>query len=153
MNIMFMTKFKDGSFTDFEQKILNGLPNSYDLKHLLVTGEVLPRRLEKLHTIRRSARMKKGTKLSLRTWSGLPYRSKQLKFADVVCAGVQKIHIWQDSFGGRYVVIDDRDEILPDAVVERLAVNDGFDNVDQFFSWFGWDFTGYIIHWHEGLKY
>jgi hypothetical protein len=149
---MFMTKFKDGSFTDFEQKILNGLPNNYDLKHLLVTGVVLPRRPEKLHTIRRSARMKKGTKLSLRVWTGLPYRSPQRMFVETECTGVQKIHIWQDSFGGRYVVVDDRDEILSDGMVERLALNDGFENVDQFFSWFGFEFTGYIIHWHD-LKY
>jgi hypothetical protein len=140
---MFMTKFKDGSFTNFERKIIDGI--DFGTK---VGSTFTP----KLHTIRRSARMKKGTKLSLRVWTGLPYRSPQRMFVETECTGVQKIHIWHDSFGGRNVVIDDRDELLSSEQIEKLALNDGFDNVDQFFSWFGWDFTGYIIHWHD-LKY
>lgn len=141
MTIMFMTKFKDGSYTNFEEKIRLSL--------LLDGGGYFS---PKKHTIRRSGRVKPGQKLSMRQWAGLPYRSKQVEFAKGECTGVQKIHIWHDSFGGRYVVIDDRDELLPDEKIKELAINDGFDTIDQFFSWFGWDFTGYIIHWTD-LKY
>ena len=148
MNIMFMTKFKDGSFTNFENKIISGINGG---EEMAPNGEYIKIQ-PKLHTIRRTARMKEGTKLSLRVWTGLPYRSPQRAFMETVCTGVQKIHIWHDSFGGRHVVIDDRDEFLTDDQVKALALNDGFENVDQFFSWFGWDFTGYIIHWHD-LKY
>ena len=153
---MFMTKFKDGSFTNFEDKIIKSIDPDYKnqlaYRNLILNGIVMPIICPKKHTIRRSARMKVGTKLSMRQWTGLPYRSKQREFARGECTGIQKIHIWQDSFGGRYVVIDDRDEILTDNQVSRLAVNDGFETVDQFFSWFGFDFTGYIIHWSD-LKY
>lgn len=33
-----------------------------------------------------------------------------------------------------------------------LAINDGFDSVEDFFAWFNKDFTGKIIHWTD-LKY
>ncbi|MBS9773832.1 MAG: hypothetical protein KGV59_01565 [Tenacibaculum sp.] len=36
--------------------------------------------------------------------------------------------------------------------IEKLAINDGFDSVDDFFEWFNEDFTGKIIHWTD-LKY
>lgn len=35
---------------------------------------------------------------------------------------------------------------------DKLAVNDGFESVHQFCSWFDKDFTGKIIHWTD-LKY
>lgn len=33
--------------------------------------------------------------------------------------------------------------------LEKLAINDGFDSVEQFFQWFNEDFTGKIIHWTD----
>lgn len=36
--------------------------------------------------------------------------------------------------------------------IEELAINDGFDSVDQFFAWFNKDWKGKIIHWTP-LKY
>lgn len=36
--------------------------------------------------------------------------------------------------------------------IEVLAINDGFDSVEDFFSYFNKDFTGKIIHW-TNLKY
>ena len=149
MNIMFMTKFKDGSFTGFREKILKGFypvsrKDNIDLiVHRIVNPPII---WPKLHTIRKSGRIRLGMKLSLREWSGLPYRSKQDIIIDTNCKLVQKIRVCQNSFG-RFVYIDDREEPLPEPEVERLARNDGFENADQFFSWFGFDFSGHIIHW------
>lgn len=33
--------------------------------------------------------------------------------------------------------------------VEILALNDGFESLEQFFKWFNKDFTGKIIHWTD----
>jgi len=133
-----MTKFKDGSFTNFVPKIQASINDD--------TFTILP----KHHTIRRSGRVKKGMKLSMRIWTGVPYRSAQDEFAKGECTGTQKIHIWQDHFGGRHVVIDEK--MLTDDEIVKLAINDGFDNINQFFSWFGWEFEGTIIHW-AGIMY
>ncbi|MDO3641955.1 hypothetical protein [Mucilaginibacter sp. L3T2-6] len=42
--------------------------------------------------------------------------------------------------------------VLSDAAVKQLAINDGFDTVADFFAYFNTDFTGKIIHWTD-LKY
>lgn len=39
-----------------------------------------------------------------------------------------------------------------DDFVLQLAQNDGFDTIEDFFAYFGKDFTGKIIHWTD-LKY
>lgn len=39
-----------------------------------------------------------------------------------------------------------------DIDINNVAVNDGFDSVQQFFNWFDRDFTGKIIHWTD-LRY
>lgn len=36
--------------------------------------------------------------------------------------------------------------------IEELAINDGFETVEDFFAYFNKDFTGKIIHWTD-LKY
>jgi len=36
--------------------------------------------------------------------------------------------------------------------MEQLAINDGFDCIDDFFAWFNTDFTGKII-WFVDKKY
>ena len=33
--------------------------------------------------------------------------------------------------------------------LKELAINDGFDSVEQFFQWFNEDFEGQIIHWSD----
>jgi len=153
MTIMFMTKFKDGSFTNFVPKICKSLDPQFnekrDLTEMMTSGKVLPHVFPKHHTIRSGTakHVKTGTKLSLRIWKGLPYRSPQEEFANAECTGKHKIHIWQDHFGGRHVVINEK--MLGTEEIERLAINDGFDNVNQFFSWFGWEFEGVIIHWTD----
>ena len=48
------------------------------------------------------------------------------------------------------VIIDGK--TLSRSETMRLAKNDGFNSLDEFFAWFNKDFTGTIIHW-SNLKY
>ena len=34
-------------------------------------------------------------------------------------------------------------------MIEQIAINDGFDSVDDFFAWFKDDFEGKLIHWTD----
>ena len=44
--------------------------------------------------------------------------------------------------------VDPDDDIADDIVnMTRLAVNDGFDGLKEFFQFFDRDFSGKIIHW------
>lgn len=124
----------------------------------------------KHHTIRRDEkdRWKPGNNIHF----VINNRTKnRFQFAPVVkCESVQKIEIYnlgetadvpmsysieKDDNGRFYdhayaVWVDD--ELLGSYGVERLAINDGFDSVEDFFAWFNEDFQGKIIHW-TGLKY
>lgn len=75
-------------------------------------------------------------------------------FEDSVCVGVQSLteegittlcfyDKTPDGYKQRWNGTD---------LIEKIAINDGFDSVDDFFSWFKDDFTGKIIHW-TNLKY
>lgn len=48
------------------------------------------------------------------------------------------------------VIVDDRAISMNDTI--RLAKNDGFNNIAEFFTFFPDDFSGVIIHWTD-LKY
>lgn len=88
-----------------------------------------------------------GDELSLRTWTGLPRRSKQEILGDVMCASVQLI------------IMDDPDSIevsvngewLSDRAKESLAQADGFSNFAEMCELFskmhGFPFYGEIIKW------
>lgn len=96
----------------------------------------------------------------------------RFQFVPVIkCVSVQKIEIvWRDGglIPGRTanVFIDNtkeigrynekdkiwRDRVKVDRSLEALAINDGFESVEDFFSYFNTDFTGKIIHWTD-LKY
>jgi hypothetical protein len=145
MNIMFMTKFPDGTPTDFVGKIIQSCLN--------VPGEYVPYRIAKLHTIRQSKRIKKGMRLSMRYWKDKPYRSPQVEFCEAECLATQDISIrWigDDNVKYPFVIIDEY--CLEDDEVKRLAINDGFDSVEHFWKWFNKDFEGQIIHWTD-LRY
>jgi len=106
--------------TDFENKIKKG---------------------EKLHTIRWDSkkRWKIGNKIHFSTGVRT---SKYNCFKEGICKGIQEIEIkdrdvWIDG------IICTFDE------VEYLSINDGFDSIEDFWSWFDQysPFTGKIIHW------
>ncbi len=103
----------------------------------------------KLHTIRedKKDRWKAGNKIH----PVINNRSKkQLQFAPVMpCKSVQQIHIeWKN--GKCMVFIDSHALFLNEC--EVLAVNDGFENFEEFKQYFATDFCGKIIHWTD-LKY
>ena len=88
----------------------------------------------KRQTIRASARCKPGDALSLRRWSGRPYRSKQEVVLETTCTSVEAVRI-------------DHTE----HPTEELARADGFDGVGEMLQWFeyhhGLPFDGWIIRW------
>lgn len=51
-----------------------------------------------------------------------------------------------------YVEVVVGSNVLDIKEIEKLAVNDGFENVADFFAYFNEDFKGKIIHWTD-LKY
>lgn len=111
----------------------------------------------KPHTIRedKSNRWKEGRVIQFFEWEGKPYRSKQVKITKAVCKSVQNIEIvWKDPDGLRYPT----PSIFVDGLwivgeeKKRLALNDGFGSLMDFYAWFDKDFTGKIIHWTD-LRY
>lgn len=95
----------------------------------------------KTTTIRKRARCKFGDTLSLRRWTGRPYRSKQDVIAQAVCRSVKGIVITES-----HVEVDG---ILVDGT--KIAVKDGFTCQPELESWFrevhGIPFYGSIIEW------
>jgi uncharacterized protein YqfB (UPF0267 family) len=90
-------------------------------------------------------------------------RPNRFQFAPVVkCVSAQKIEIQTlstpfypcrysiDSNNHKLVMIDDK--IVFVDIIKEIAINDGFDTVEDFFGYFDKDFTGKIIHWTD-LKY
>ncbi len=108
--------------TNFEKKITTGI---------------------KLHTIRwdEKNRWKAGQKIHFSTGS----RTNQYNcFKEGVCTGTQRIEIKD-----RNICVDDRE--LSQDEIHRLAQNDGFDSMDDFWAWFDQysPFVGKIVHWTE----
>lgn len=105
----------------------------------------------KHHTIRPNSRFKPGDMASLRVWSGAPYRSKQIEFAQVEVKKVWRVEI------GEFWWIDNN--ILEHNQVVELAKNDGL-IYDDFVSWFNIHpkkkeqvFRGQIIAWSNEINY
>ena len=100
----------------------------------------------KLHTIRwdQNERWKQGRKIHFATGSRTPNYNC---FKEGICSGVQDIEII-----GRKIYIDGN--LLDEIIIQELAINDGFDSVDDFWWWFDQynPFEGKLIHWSE-LRY
>lgn len=107
--------------------------------------------MPKHHTIRAGSRFKPGEMASLRVWSGAPYRSKQIEFAQVEVKKVWSVEIsefwWVDN------------KILEHGQVVELAKNDGL-SYDDFVNWFNIHpkkkeqvFRGQIICWNPDIDY
>lgn len=116
----------------------------------------------KLHTISEDlkGRWKVGMNIHPVIKPGGRY-SKPFQFAPVIkCVSVQCIQIVLNNYpfesigdpkwtihsvlvGGKELNIEQ---------VQQLAINDGFDSVEDFFAYFDKDFTGVLIHWTD-LKY
>jgi hypothetical protein len=155
-----------GEETFFQQKIYASMhpnlcavgtpenPIKYPIKILL-------RPEPKIHTIRGSYDLwkKRADKinageavLSLRQWSGEPYKSKQKEFLQLEKVGIQHAKILTGSIApgfpkGTATFIDG------DARnIHEVAKNDGL-SVDDFCKWFKKDFEGCVIHFTQNFRY
>jgi hypothetical protein len=104
---------------------------------------------DKLQTIRKTARCKPGDTLSLRRWTGKPYRSKQEVLREASCRAVTPVRIGLEVIrvGG-----DDRSvKYLPPSEAHAFAIRDGFRNWAEMRDWFdsvhGLPFVGWLIEW------
>jgi hypothetical protein len=121
--------------------------------------------MPKGHTVRIGNHWKAGDMASLRVWSGLPYRSKQIEFAQVEIKKVWafelrpvKVHLAREIEIYGFI----NDELVTKPEAKLLASNDGL-TVEDFESWFCPDgtkfilslpiFTGQIICWSDKINY
>ena len=105
-----------------------------------------------IRKIRKRGNPKLGDVLSLRRWTGKPYRSKQEVIKNVVCTDVNPIFItkqntivWHgSSFNHPGQVIGDN---------RNIAIEDGFASCSDMLDWFekthGLPFMGNLIRWEE----
>jgi len=174
MTLGFMQRFpwkvdKQPVPTHFREKILalDSL-NDVDLGSIRLVS--IPLHKPKVHTIRLDPhnRWKAGRKIEM-VYRGAGYRiidhfNKGIPELEK-CVSVQLIQLWwtgalaptqeeRDNGVGHQIklncIVDGRR--LTDEQLTTLAINDGFNSLDQFKKWFKEDFYGRIIHWAD-LKY
>ncbi len=97
----------------------------------------LVREGKKVQTVRKKARCKPGDELSLRRWSGKPYRSKQEILRTALCVKITNVQI--------------HDGPISNDWAEDFARCDGFASFKEMQDWFrkthGLPFVGEIITW------
>ncbi len=112
-----------------------------------ITNTVAP----KIHTIRRDEfnRWKAGYDIHFVINNRTPQR---YQFAPVVkCTSTQEINIvyWYNpktqAFDSPKTYVDGKE--LDNTVLLKLATNDGFDSISDFYAYFKGSFNGKIIHW------
>lgn len=95
-------------------------------------------------TIRGKARCKQGDVLSLRLWTGKPYRSKQRELFRVECQATAAVRIYHDRISLDGMVCTERER---DAIVKR----EGFGSWEAMREWFdtvhGLPYSGEMIIW------
>lgn len=112
--------------------------------------------MPKGHTIRAGSRFKPGDMASLRVWSGAPYRSKQIEFAQVEVKKTWDIEINVKQTSP--VILINGKLLTYDAGLVLIA-NDGLTAAD-FIGWFSIhpkrkceSFRGQIICWDDSINY
>lgn len=102
----------------------------------------------KTTTIRAAARCKPGDMLSLRRWSGQPYRSKQTVLREAVVESISRVYIGE--FCGLVKMLVDGVDQGTAAAVARA---DGFESPAEMATWFeqthGLPFEGDLIRWGD----
>lgn len=92
---------------------------------------------------------KAGDKISLRMWTGKPYRSKQQVLRESVISAVEKISICDT---GRELLVSVGNQSLTPEELNAFAVADGFKNAIEMCRWFndthGLPFEGVVIKWY-----
>jgi len=103
----------------------------------------------KIHTIRedKNNRLQVGTKIHFTVGNRTKNR---FQFAPIVpVVSVQDIWIIHTKNDKQFLVYNNYWQQLTPIQVENLAINDGFDSVDDFWAFFNKDFMGKIIHWTD----
>ena len=170
MILGFKTKTDEGKPTLFPEKVLQCLMSQVWSKVVdwheimkdspygqMAVGTFTP----KLHSMREDIhdRWKAGRMIDF--FTGV--RTKQAyRFAPrVPVVSVQKVEIEPTEWTTRlcYELKDGRifqvrvdGRLLTRGKIKQLAINDGFETVDEFFQWFDHGWKGKIIHW-TSLKY
>lgn len=106
---------------------------------------------DKLQTIRKKARCKPGDVLSLRIWTGKPYRSQQWEMHKRICRKVTPVKLYFRK-DGKFIVERDGREVRDR---DKFAKADGFTGFDDMVAWFlkthgAETFEGELITWHKG---
>lgn len=109
---------------------------------------------EKNQTIREGERFISGEIFSPRCWFGKPYRSPQIIFwEDTLIKFAWRITIEKhiEWYGDNRIFIGvmPTGHCLSDEEINKLAINDGFKNIENFFDWFPDCFYGQILSWKE----
>lgn len=137
----------NGKETFFDRKIQSCLINELNYDFQLLNekyGYKVNNYKPKIHTIRKDEknRWEVGNKIHA------VYNNRQknqFQFAPTFeCKGIQKIII---SVRYKHVFIDSRE--LSVSEMNQLAINDGFDSVEDFFAYFNTNFTCKIIHFTD----
>ena len=93
---------------------------------------------------------KAGDRISLRMWTGKPYRSKQRVLRESEIAAVEKISLCDT--GRELMVYVNGHELHPEQIND-FAKADGFKCGIEMFNWFetthGLPFDGVVIKWHN----
>ncbi len=97
----------------------------------------------KTQTVRRDGKRnpKPGDVLSLRQWSGLPYRSKQITLKETNCSSVSRVRIHP-----LLQEIEIQNTLLHNQSANDFARADGFSDRLEMFAWF-WN-TYHIVEFH-----
>lgn len=104
----------------------------------------------KIHTIREDKTNRWGAGRIIQAATGV--RTKYYKqFFTSECKDIQEVCILIEH--KNVIIYDGRDQtyLCPESI-ERLAKNDGFKTVEDFWQWFDKPFKGKIIHW-TNFKY
>jgi hypothetical protein len=103
---------------------------------------------QKIQTIRPTPKRmpKRGDKISLREWTGKPYRSKQRVLRESTITKVEPVQITSSA-----IVLNGVP--LTGAEQHRFAVADGFLGANELIGWFnsthGLPFEGVVISWQN----
>lgn len=137
-------ELKDGlkKYEEYRQQHVDKFGKDFGYNWL----EIFP----KIHTIRRDEpdRWKKGSIIHFVINNRSPER---FQFApEITCISTQTIEIKHPEIDfpglkGFQVIVDGKN--LSREEIEKIAVNDGFDEVVDFVNYFKEDFTGKLIHW------
>ena len=94
----------------------------------------------KLHTIRQKP-IAVGTMMNHIVY---PYHKERRCVLSNFCTSTQMITIESSS---RTIKVDNKE--LSKVDIKRLSKNDGFDSIEDFWSFFNQDYQGMIIHWTD----